>query len=114
VAATVASALLLAFALVACGSSSSSKVAVGQTCGQVAAVLSDGPDPGADPVGYADAQILPLRRIHTSQQALREAIDRLASAYQELSSTNGDSRLARTAVAEASHRIDSFCPGAAQ
>ncbi len=36
-----------------------------QTCKQVEAVLSDGPDPEADPVGYAQAQILPLREIHT-------------------------------------------------
>ena len=47
------------------------------TCQQVSAVLSDGPDPGADPVGYAFAQVLPLRELHTSDSSLQTAIDDL-------------------------------------
>ena len=42
-------------------------------------MLSDGPDPDSDPVGYAEAQILPLGQIHTSDAQLRTAIGKLAS-----------------------------------
>jgi uncharacterized heparinase superfamily protein len=112
VAATVAGALLLAAPPAGCGSSSSSKVAVEQTCQQVAAVLSDGPDPTADPVGYAEAQVLPLRQIHTSQKTLHDAIDRLAAAYQTFSSTDG--RKAKVTVTAAANAVNAICPGAAQ
>jgi uncharacterized heparinase superfamily protein len=111
--------LFVAVALAACGSSSSSssssasRVAVKQACQQVAAVLSDGPDPGVDPVGYAEAQVLPLRQIRTSQKPLQEMIDKLASAYRAFSSENG-SRGTKTAVNAASRQIDAACPGAAQ
>ena len=40
-------------------------------------MLSNGPDPDADPVGYAQAQILPLREIDTSDANLHQAIDAL-------------------------------------
>jgi hypothetical protein len=51
-------------------------------------VLSDGPDPDADPVGYADA-------------------------YSEFFASNGKSSNAKEAVAVASKKLDSICPGAA-
>jgi hypothetical protein len=75
-------------------------------------VLSDGPDPDADPVGYAEAQFGPLRQIHTQDTALRDAIGQLAAAYQEFFSTNG-TNTAKEAVAVASSKINSICPGAA-
>src|SRR5271170_3553540 len=50
-------------------------------CSQVSAVLSDGPDPAADPVGYAEAQVLPLGQIRTPDPQLRAAITGLAGAY---------------------------------
>jgi hypothetical protein len=78
----------------------------------VSAVLSDGPDPGADPVGYAFAQILPLRQIHTSDRTLHAAIDDLATAYQEFYSSNGDKAAAK-AVSKASDKVNAICPGAA-
>jgi hypothetical protein len=89
-----------------------SAAAVHAACSQVSAVLSDGPDPDADPVGYAEAQILPLGQIRTSDTQLRAAIGRLASAYRTFFDSNGSSSAAKLAVATASKRIDSFCPGA--
>jgi hypothetical protein len=100
--------------LTACGSFSkntTSARAKTQTCKQVAAVLSDGPEPGADPVGYAQAQVLPLHQIHTSDEKLHEAIDTLAAAYQAFFSTHGASQ-AKSAVTIASKAIDAICPGA--
>jgi hypothetical protein len=87
--------------------------AVHTTCAQVSAVLSDGPDPDSDPVGYAEAQILPLGQIHTSDAQLRAAIGKLASAYRAFFDSNGGSSSAKLAVAAASKRINSLCPGAA-
>jgi hypothetical protein len=83
------------------------------TCQQVSAVLSDGPDPDADPVGYAEAQILPLRRISAPNPALHADIDQLADAYQQFFASNGKSANARRAVAVASNKLNSICPGAA-
>ena len=103
----------------ACASSAPSASArasaptVASTCQQVGAVLSDGPDPDADPVGYAEAQILPLRQISVSDQALRTAINQLADAYQQFYASNGKSSDAKEAVAAASKKLNSTCPGAA-
>jgi hypothetical protein len=83
------------------------------TCQQVSAVLSDGPDPGADPVGYAEAQILPLRRISAPNPALHAAISQLADAYQQFFSSDGKSADAKQAVSAASKKLNSICPGAA-
>ena len=44
-----------------------------QDCITVSDVLSDGPDPDADPVGYAQAQVLPLEELSISEPALRAA-----------------------------------------
>jgi hypothetical protein len=90
-----------------------SAAAVRATCTKVSAVLSDGPDPDADPVGYAEAQILPLGQIHTSDAQLGAAIGKLASAYRTFFDSNGSSSAAKLAVVAASKRINSFCPGAA-
>jgi hypothetical protein len=90
-----------------------STAALRATCKQVGAMLSDGPDPDADPVGYAEAQILPLGQIRTADAPLRAAIGRLARAYQEFFASNGTSGAAKLAVATASQQINAFCPGAA-
>ena len=90
-----------------------STAALRSTCTQVSAVLSDGPDPDSDPVGYAEAQMLPLGQIHTSDARLGAAIGKLASAYRAFFDSNGTSSSAKLAVAAASKRVDSFCPGAA-
>jgi|HubBroStandDraft_3_1064219.scaffolds.fasta_scaffold25281_3 hypothetical protein len=111
----VVAALALAMLLGACGASSkptpSSAHVTKETCRQLEAVLSDGPEPAADPIGYAQAQILPLRQIHTTDAKLAEAIDTLASAYQGFSSSDG-ARSAKSAVSSASRAIDTICPAA--
>ena len=106
-------ALLGACSSAAATSSANSPAASATACRQVSAVLSDGPDPDADPVGYAEAQILPLGQIRTSDSQLRVAITRLAHAYQAFYAGNGTSGSAKAAVASASKRISAFCPGAA-
>ncbi len=101
--------------LVACGSSgtpSASNAAIRSGCRQVGAVLSDGPDPAADPVGYAEAQIHPLEAIVTPDSGLRAAIDNLASAFQEFFGTGG-SQTAKLAVSRAESRMNAICPGVA-
>lgn len=103
--------------LAACGSSTGSSLPAGPaakaTCQRVGAVLSDGPDPGADPVGYAFAQILPLRQItKTSDAPLQRAIDNLASAYQWFTKENGAGGTVKQAVTKAATRINTLCPGA--
>ena len=106
-------ALTLMVLLAACGSSKpapSSAQVEKQTCEQIEAALSDGPDPEADPVGHAQAQILPLREIHTSDGALHRAIDTLAAAYLSFASTDGSSA-AESAVSTAGKTIEHLCPG---
>ena len=104
-------------ALSACGSpgpatASGTTPTVKTTCQNVSAVLSDGPDSGADPVGYAEAQIKPLRQIHTGDKSLQSAVNALASAYQQFYNSNGGAA-ARQAVSQASHNLNRICPGAA-
>ncbi|MGO8726357.1 MAG: hypothetical protein ACLQK8_06495 [Streptosporangiaceae bacterium] len=115
-------ALVLVVLLVCACSSSAPSTAKGtgsnaaateNTCQQVSAVLGDGPDPDADPVGYAEAQVIPLRRISAPDQALRSVISQLAHAYQQFFASNGKSNNAKEAVAVASKKLNSLCPGAA-
>jgi hypothetical protein len=114
-------ALILAVLLVcACGSSASSlssaassTVTIASTCEHVSAVLGDGPDPDDDPVGFAEAHILLLRQISAPNQALRGALSQLADANQKFVASNGKSANAKEAVAVASKKINSVCPGAA-
>jgi hypothetical protein len=113
-----AAVLLAAVLLGACGSGSSPHAAVPagavrKTCLQVSAVLSDGPDPGADPVGYAEAQIRPLSQVHAPDKALGKAISALADAYRQFFASSGRGSAGKDAVAAASKRVNSFCPGAA-
>ena len=112
--------ILMVVLVCACSSSahstataSASTTAIENACEQVSAVLSDGPDPDADPVGYAEAQILPLRQIRVSNQALRGVISQLADAYQKFFASNGKSSNAKEDVAVASKKLNSICPGAA-
>jgi len=102
--------------LAACGSGTahaSGSAAVSSACAQVSAALSDGPDPGADPVGYAEAQIKPLRAITTSDSSLRSAIGALATAYADVFSSNDKNAAATKAVTTASKKVNAICPGAA-
>jgi hypothetical protein len=104
--------------LAACGSSTkpaSTAAAVAastsRVCTTVTDVLGNGPDPDADPVGYAEAQPIQLRRVQTSDARLHAAIDSLANAYQQFARSNGG-RAAKAAVKTASARLDAICPGA--
>jgi len=112
-------ALAIALPLSACSSGTSSTPsgvpvvsAAESACQQVSAVLTNGPDPGADPVGYAQAQILALRQVHTSDSKIQQAIDGLASAYNGYATTDGKNKAA-TAVANAAvATINKVCPDA--
>jgi|HubBroStandDraft_5_1064220.scaffolds.fasta_scaffold396349_1 hypothetical protein len=106
---------LTALGLTACSSAASTPQPAAQaktaaTCAQVGGVLADGPDPDADPVGYAEAQVGPLGKIQTQDAALRDAIGKLAGAYQDFFSSNG-STSAKQAVSAASNAINKICPG---
>jgi hypothetical protein len=114
-------AAFLALAVAACGSASSRTsstaalgTAVQQDCTTISDVLADGPDPGADPVGYAQAQVLPLRQLTISDAALRSAVLTLASAYQTFSTSTTSTRAtAARAVSKAENEVNKICPQAA-
>ena len=120
----LAATAFIALAVTACGSSSSNPATsavlgsqVKQNCTAVADVLSDGPDPDADPVGYAQAQILPLRQLKLSDPALRRDVLALAAAYQAVSTGSGAgstaAAAAAAAVTKAENSVNSICPQAA-
>jgi hypothetical protein len=100
----------------ACGSgatANSEANIVKSACQKVGAALSDGPDPTADPVGYAEAQILPLEKIKVSDRKLQKAIDSLDSAYKDYfraSGAQGSSALVKRAL----NSVATFCPGVGQ
>lgn len=110
-------AVVAALALAACGSSSHTENAVSKSppinrpCEQVASILSDGPDPGADPVGYAQAQVLQLRLLKISQPKLATAVSDLANAYQAFSQADGHG--GQSAVKRTQKAVNAICPGAA-
>lgn len=114
----LASSGLVALALSACGSSSpassSSLSVTQQACTAVSDVLADGPDPDADSVGYAEAQVLPLRQLQLADTTLAHAVDRLDTAYQSFSSTNGAKGTpAAIKVSAAEKAVNTLCPDAA-
>jgi hypothetical protein len=109
----VLTSLTVALTLAACGSPTSAATKK-QDCTAVADVLSDGPDPGADPAGYAEAQVLPLRQLHLADPTIRQAVGDLDSAYQALSSASAPAAASagkRVATVEA--KLNAICPGAA-
>jgi hypothetical protein len=111
----------LALAVAACGSASSQTSsavilgsAVQQDCTSVADVLSDGPDPDADPVGYAQAQVLPLRQLSISDASLHRAVLTLSGAYETFSTSSSSTRAASAAaVTKAENEVNKICPQAA-
>jgi hypothetical protein len=114
-------AVLLALAVAACGSSSSNSTdtavvgsAATQNCTSIADVLSDGPDPDADPVGYAQAQVLPLRQLSIANARLHRDVLALADAF-EAFSTGSDpgGTAAALKVADAENAVNTICPEAA-
>jgi hypothetical protein len=95
----------------AVSTSKPTKAAIAKTCEQVADALADGPDPDVDPVGYALAQVRPLRSIKTSDTVLHTDIGNLAAAYETVYKTN-DKKGTQAAVNKAGKKIDGICPGA--
>lgn len=113
-----ASSACLAFALSACGNSSSASssppTVKQQGCTAVSDVLSDGPDPDADPVGYAEAQILPLEHLKLADSNLSGTVRQLAQAYKDFSATNGAKGTATANKVSATEKaLNAICPNAA-
>jgi hypothetical protein len=103
--------------LAACSSgspsgSSSQAQAPAAFCQKVLAVLSDGPDPDADPVGYALSQIAPLSKIHPSDQALAQRISALITADRALVA-DGSDHSATKDIAKDDAGLNKVCPGVA-
>jgi hypothetical protein len=111
--------LALAVPLLAACSSSSSGGSSGQTqapaavCQKVLAVLSDGPDPDADPVGYALSQIAPLGQIKTSDNALAQRLSDLITADRALVRSSGSDHAATKSIAKDDAALNKVCPGVA-
>ena len=107
-------------ALVGCGSPSSAispkpaaQEALVQSCNAVAAVLSDGPDPDADSVGYALAQIQPLESLTIHDTPLRQAVAQLAQAYQTFYDAKGAGGDVKNQVTAGVNAVNKICPGVA-
>jgi hypothetical protein len=123
--ALLACAVLAAGTLAACGSSSNSASASAsasalqgnarqQACTAVSDVLADGPDADADSVGYAEAQVLPLKQLKLADSSVQQAVSRLDSAYQVFSTaTSSTAPAAAIAVTKAQNAVNALCPGAA-
>jgi hypothetical protein len=119
--ALLACAVLAAGTLAACGSSGSSASASAlqgsarqQACTDVSTVLADGPDPDADSVGYAEAQVLPLSQLKLGDSAVQHAVTQLASAYKAFSTAGTTTApAAAIAVTKAQNAVNALCPGAA-
>jgi hypothetical protein len=102
--------------LAACSSSSSGgkstqSKAPTAVCQKVLAVLSDGPDPDADPVGYALSQIAPLGQIHTSDSDVTQRLSALISADEALVHSNGSDHAATKSIAKDDADLNKVCPG---
>lgn len=77
-------------------------------------MLANGPDPDADPVGYAEAQVLPLQQLNLSDAALHRDVVALASAFKAFSTSSGaKGTAAALKVAKAENAVNSICPEAA-
>jgi acyl CoA:acetate/3-ketoacid CoA transferase alpha subunit len=109
--------------LAACSSGSSSgsgssasggaAIAPAALCEQLNGVFSDGPDPDADPVGYALSQIMPLQGLHTSDSSAMATVSSLADADQALVNANGADKSATATIKHDDAALDRVCPGAA-
>ena len=117
--ATLVGAGSLAFAACSSGGSSggggaaAAAAAPKALCQQLSGVFADGPDPDADPVGYALSQIEPLQAIHTSDATALRAMSKLISADQAFYNSNGSDKAAATAIKKADASLNKACPGVA-
>jgi hypothetical protein len=77
-------------------------------------VLADGPDSDADPVGHAEAQVLPLRHLTIGDAKLHKAVLSLADAYATFSTSTGSTHAAAAqVVTKAENEVNKICPQAA-
>jgi len=77
------------------------------------AVLSDGPDPDADPVGYALSQELPLSQIRSSDTAAVSTVKSLVAADRAYVQSNGTDHSAKKTIASDDAALSKACPGVA-
>jgi hypothetical protein len=118
--ASVATSLVVAVPLLtACGASSNggggaaTAKAPAALCSKILAVLSDGPDPDADPVGYALSQVDPLGDIHSSDHAVQTTLTTLIAADKALVSAKGADHAAKATITRADKSLNVACPGVA-
>jgi hypothetical protein len=105
----------------ACSSSSSSTASAGATasarsqdCLALTDVLANGPDSTADSVGYAQAQILPLKQLKLDESAVQSAVSRLDAAFTAFVGAKDSSAQTQAAVqvTSAENAVNALCPGA--
>ncbi len=82
-------------------------------CQAITDVLADGPDGTADPVGHAEAQILPLTQLKISDGALKAAVKNLDKAYAAEYAAGG-TKSSKKAADAALKKLDKICPGVGQ
>jgi hypothetical protein len=99
----------------ACGGGGSAAAAKAPTalCQKLLAVFSDGPDPDADPVGYALSQELPLSQIHSSDTAAIQTVKSLIAADRVYVKSNGADHSAKKTIASDDGTLNKACPGVA-
>jgi hypothetical protein len=97
----------------ASGGGASQAQAPAAVCQKVLGVLADGPDPDADPVGYALSQIGPLGQIHTSDHSLAQQLSDLIAADHALVNANGSDHAATKSIAKDDADLNKVCPGVA-
>jgi hypothetical protein len=111
--------LALAIGAVACGSgpaavnAKAASAAPAGLCQTLEGVLSDGPDPDADPVGYAQSQVLPLQGIHSSDTAAAGSLRQLIGGDEALVQSDGTDHAATVTIKKAFAAINRACPGVA-
>jgi hypothetical protein len=104
---------------IACGSSGPSGASINSAhapaavCQKILGVLSDGPDPDVDPVGYALSQILPLGQIHTSDHSVSTTLHTLVKDDRALVKFNGSDKAAKSGIKKADKSLNKACPGVA-
>jgi hypothetical protein len=82
-------------------------------CRKLNGIFSNGPDPDADPVGYALAQIKPLGAVHTSDHAISAVLTKLVAADRSLFTSNGSDHAAKKEIKKADAQVNKACPGVA-
>jgi hypothetical protein len=108
----VAAPLWSAAAAQSAGAATHSK-APAALCAKLDAIFSDGPDPDADPVGYALSQIKPLGAVHTSDHTVSAVLTKLVKADRALFTSNGSDHAAEKEIKTADALVNTSCPGVA-